>query len=444
MRAAFKTNVEKSAGLGCMVSLDLPPDMLDVEPGLPLPHITIVYLGKEVDDETFQRVCAIAQTVAAKSPPPQGTIGGLGTFPASKASDGKTPVFAIPDVPGLDALRMVFSRFNASEHKAFKPHVTVAYVGAGEALPEPVPVKPVMFESLSVHRGGDVISFPFSGGPPPKLRPASSSLSRCKNCCLFAHDRCVKYGNWEVGIDQTCDGWGLALDDHVEKAATPAEEAARQAAMEVLRQHAGSTAELEAVLRQLHGDGFLQGAHDAAHAAGATIVGSLQGVTSQLPADYWTVWQAGYGDAASALAQGGLLDLLEDDAVTIQGMTDTSISRIGDMLASAVGKGLSMEAAGRQINEVVEDPARAELIADTEYARAMTVAAETTYDELGIEEEEWLAEGDACPECAENAAAGPIPTGSEWPNGSVPVHPRCRCAQAPRVIIEPTEPEGVE
>lgn len=89
-----------------------------------------------------------------------------------------------------------------------------------------------------------------------------------------------------------------------------------------------------------------------------------------------------------------------------------------------------MEATGKAVREVVSDPARAEMIANTEYARASTEASAQTYSEANIDQVEWLAEADACDECETNAGASPYALdGGEQP----PAHPNCRCALAPVV-----------
>jgi hypothetical protein len=92
-----------------------------------------------------------------------GTIGGLGTFPPSESSDWLVPAWATPQIPGIEALRAPLERFNASQHKDFHPHMTLAYLDPDEDLPAPIPATAVSFTHLSVHRGGEVKRFPFGG-----------------------------------------------------------------------------------------------------------------------------------------------------------------------------------------------------------------------------------------------------------------------------------------
>jgi 2'-5' RNA ligase len=149
-----------------MISLDLPAGTIAPVPGgVPDHHVTVVYLGPDVDDEAFAQACARAQDAAAAMPGPlPGTVGGIGSFKPSDGSDGKVPAWAGVVLPGAERLRSALEDLSASEHKDWKPHVTLAYVEPGEALPDPVPATPVTFTHLSVHRGDDEVKrFPLGG-----------------------------------------------------------------------------------------------------------------------------------------------------------------------------------------------------------------------------------------------------------------------------------------
>jgi len=149
-----------------MISLDLPTGTVTPVPdGVADHHITIVYLGPDVDDEAFAQACARARDAAAAMPGPlPGTVGGIGTFPPSDGSDGKVPAWAGVVLPGAKQLRSSLEDLSASEHPDWKPHVTLAYVEPGDALPAPVPATPVTFTHLSVHRGdNEVMRYPIGG-----------------------------------------------------------------------------------------------------------------------------------------------------------------------------------------------------------------------------------------------------------------------------------------
>jgi 2'-5' RNA ligase len=168
-----KSNVDHT-GSG-MVSLDVAPGILPALPGgIDDHHITVVFFGKDVSDDLFEAVCALAESVASTVDGPlTGVASGLGTFPPSESSDNKVPVFVRPDVDGLDELRAAFEPFNASEHANYKPHITLAYLDEGDALPASIPSTLLSFDHIAVHRGDEVRRFSFGeeatkGSPDPK------------------------------------------------------------------------------------------------------------------------------------------------------------------------------------------------------------------------------------------------------------------------------------
>lgn len=167
--SAARFRVRKASGYELsprsgMVSLDIPPGTLPSVPGgVDDHHITVVYLGKEVDDDLLRQVLATVRQIAATTPPLTGTLSGRGTFDPSDASEGRIPVFVKPDIPGIQALRPPLQQFNASQFADFKPHATLAYVDKGDPLPDPVEPTFVTFDRITVHRGQDVYHFPFTG-----------------------------------------------------------------------------------------------------------------------------------------------------------------------------------------------------------------------------------------------------------------------------------------
>jgi hypothetical protein len=148
-----------------MISLDLPPGTLSPVPGgTDDHHVTVVYLGPDVDDEAFAAACDRAALAAALVPSPlPGTVSGVGAFPPSGSSDGKVPAWAAIAVPGAERLREALADLSASEHPGWTPHVTLAYLDPGDPLPAPLDPVPVTFTHLSVHRGEDVQRFPLGG-----------------------------------------------------------------------------------------------------------------------------------------------------------------------------------------------------------------------------------------------------------------------------------------
>lgn len=149
-----------------MISLDLEPGTIPAVPGgVDDHHITIVYLGSDVDDAKYAYAVRRAAHAAAMMPrtTATGTVHGVGTFAPSEGSDGMTPSFAQVRMADAHLLHAFLSDLSASEHKTYHPHVTLKYLEDGERLPAPVPPTTVTFTHLSVHRGDSVRRIPLGG-----------------------------------------------------------------------------------------------------------------------------------------------------------------------------------------------------------------------------------------------------------------------------------------
>jgi hypothetical protein len=149
-----------------MISLDIPEGLIEPLPGGVTDfHVTVAYLGPDVDDSALAAALGRARDAAAAVPGPlQGTVSGTGAFPPSDSSDGRVPAWAAVAVPGSEALREALGDLSASQFGNWVPHVTRAYLEAGDPLPPPLPPVDVTFTHLSVHRGDQVYRFPFGGG----------------------------------------------------------------------------------------------------------------------------------------------------------------------------------------------------------------------------------------------------------------------------------------
>jgi len=173
-----------------MIYLDIPDGKVRHLPGgVDDHHITLVYLGKDVGDDEFAEAVRRTREAAGAHPPMEGSIGGLGSFPPSDDSDGKRPVFVPVDVPGIHKLRESLEDLSASQFKDFKPHVTLAYLEDGEAMPAPHPTVPVSFGRLHVKRGDEVVSFPFGGSMPSKTAAWDRSGTE-------RHGVYLRFGDW--------------------------------------------------------------------------------------------------------------------------------------------------------------------------------------------------------------------------------------------------------
>ena len=117
------------------------------------------------------------------------------------------------------------------------------------------------------------------------------------------------------------------------------------------------------------------------------------------------------------------------DAVT-RGIGDTSLTRIRTAIVDGIANGSSASDIADQINSVIADPYRADMIAITETNTAYNAAALDTYTEAGADGWDWLAYDDACEICLEGEAANPHPLDdTDIPSDSS--HPNCRCTVSP-------------
>lgn len=163
------------------------------------------------------------------------------------------------------------------------------------------------------------------------------------------------------------------------------------------------------VLAALYEEAITQGSSEAAGATGLAVPPAL----------------------ASEVAE----ELAQQTEITIRGIAETEVNRIADAIAEAVRGGVPMSETIARVDEIVHDAKRAAMIAETEYARAMTMAVRATYRRNNVPEVKWLHQPGACERCLANAAVSPIPINDSWPSGDVPVHPNCRCVEAPAVRV---------
>jgi len=134
-------------------------------------HCTLAFLGDmrkiQVDVEALKQAVA---DFASSAPPLTGKTGGVGRFTSSPSSDGKSPVIALVNAPGLQAWRQALvehveqAGVQVAKDFDYTPHITLAYVPDGAPMPiEQLPALPLTFESIILAIGGECTQFPLQG-----------------------------------------------------------------------------------------------------------------------------------------------------------------------------------------------------------------------------------------------------------------------------------------
>jgi 8-oxo-dGTP pyrophosphatase MutT (NUDIX family) len=191
---------------------------------------------------------------------------------------------------------------------------------------------------------------------------------------------------------------------------------------------AASTAELERVMRQLIADAYTAGLGTAARQSGGYVASAVGDVAAGID---WSTWEPGDPSASLAAADGGLADLLDGAGISIDGIDATTLERIGNAVADGLAAGDSVDTIAGYLDGIVGDLSRAEMIAQTETARAVDAATLDTYASNGIEAFDVLTADGACQECTSLEENNPWPVSE---GSLVPVHPYCRCASSPVLI----------
>ena len=192
---------------------------------------------------------------------------------------------------------------------------------------------------------------------------------------------------------------------------------------------------LRQLIDQIHTDGYLAGAKtgvDQLNNAGAAIVQS--DLTDAVASIDWDTWTPGDPEIASLLASdasgNGLAELLARTDTTIQGITNTTLDRLANILAVGVANGDSPQTIGQAVDGMLGDPARSYMIAVTETNRAMTLGTLDQYRANGVQGFDWV-NANPCPFCSGFVEDNPHPLGDDTP----PAHPHCRCAISPVLIL---------
>ena len=202
--------------------------------------------------------------------------------------------------------------------------------------------------------------------------------------------------------------------------------------------NAHSSEKLYAALGRVYADAYILGedltTYEIARAIGLRKAALNKDKLQRALKTDWNEWKPG-NRAAAALVKppGALQSLLDQRRIVIQGLTNTTLSRIGTALAYGLDQGSTKNDIANDISSIIDDSERALTIAGTEMSRAVVEASKQLYADSGVEKIEYLV-ADPCDECQENYDASPIDIGEQFPNGDPPVHPNCMCDIAPYVV----------
>ena len=191
--------------------------------------------------------------------------------------------------------------------------------------------------------------------------------------------------------------------------------------------HANTQA-LGGVLRDVWTDAYLTGVHAAMESDGITFTtkkaaGPTNTMSYAAGID-WNTWTPGDPAAALKVADGGLRGMLDQINVVLDGITQTTVDRIGNIIGQGLDAGSSVDSMSRSINTYLNDPARSDLIATTEANRAQTTAQSDTLQSVGFSQFDWISYDGACDDCLEQEDNNPHDFGDDEPPG----HPACRCS----------------
>ena len=179
---------------------------------------------------------------------------------------------------------------------------------------------------------------------------------------------------------------------------------------------------LAGVLHNIYADAWVAGQRVAADMAGTRVGGTSTMAVYANDID-WNAWKPGDADAALKAADGGLRAMLDAADVTVKDIGQSTIDRIGNVIGQGLDNGDSNATIASAINDLIDDPARADLIASTETARAMNESQADQYQTLGFSQFEWIAYDGACEICQDAEDNNP----HDWSDDRPPGHPRCRC-----------------
>jgi Phage Mu protein F like protein len=232
------------------------------------------------------------------------------------------------------------------------------------------------------------------------------------------------FKGWQAAVREALD-----TKDHVSKAVDPHDKSIASHAVQ--RNVDPNSSALTDAFKKLYGDAGMSGTkHAMDEMGGAAKLGS--GMSGLVGGMDWSKWKPGNPAAAEKVAGKGLNELMRNAGVTVRGIEQTTLNRMGDVIAQGLEAGSTYQEISGNISTMLDNPARADIISITETNRAFNASAIDEYKASGMDGWEWLAYAGACDICGDEE--GPHDFGDDYP----PAHPSCRCA----VVVQ--LPDGSE
>ena len=143
---------------------------------------------------------------------------------------------------------------------------------------------------------------------------------------------------------------------------------------------------------------------------------------------YTLAMDAGAADTTSAIGADAILNPLNQQLInragyTIKGINDTTQNRIYTAIRDGIHSGASSQSTAQVIDAIVNDGARAQIIAETETNRGYLMASQQISLVNGATGFNWNTDDDPCPECQDLQDSNPHDISEALP----PDHPSCKC-----------------
>jgi len=133
-------------------------------------------------------------------------------------------------------------------------------------------------------------------------------------------------------------------------------------------------------------------------------------------------------------AQKALDGLMKNQAQILKGLDKTTLSLIATSIQQGIISGADIGDVTSQINALVNNPARLNMILLTESVRAYNAGILGVYDQAGISQFNWICTETACEQC--EAEEGVHDMGDDV---QPPLHPNCQCEITPVVENQMTK-----